>query len=327
MNNIVIGHALGDAVGLIQEFKPPCDVEKIVFPYTEPIRLWSACDWTDDTDNLIVLMLALKNLSPDNIDETIIKFASSLRHWINYGFKELGDVRGMGVGGTISEVTANEHWLSAPELIAKEVWLNTECRVASNGAIMRCSVCYNLPYDIIARFCMATHYDPRCQLSCVTQCIMLKSLIDGKYYSHTKIKEMALTWFAKFKSLQFSGIMKHRCPAIWTVYDYDDTVQKFSALFENMSYAQLKLHDNIGYTFKTLGTAIVTYKFLIASRHFVHTTDTFKKVISKIASQGGDADTNCAPSGALLGAVVPLPDDWVNVMPNIKWLKSILIKN
>jgi ADP-ribosylglycohydrolase len=56
---MIYGHALGDAVGLQSEFKVANLETGIKFPYDRPIRDYPKCDWTDDTDHLILVMQSL----------------------------------------------------------------------------------------------------------------------------------------------------------------------------------------------------------------------------------------------------------------------------
>lgn len=55
----------------------------------------------------------------------------------------------------------------------------------------------------------------------------------------------------------------------------------------------------------------------------------FKSTIVSIVSECGDADTNAAVAGALLGAYYgynKLPQDWLEALPHKKWLDSIVDK-
>jgi len=106
----VYGQALGDAYGLSTEFENRHDVaynypdrSKIIpFPdyvLTGHSRRWKRGDWTDDTDQWILI---LETLMDYNGDEKV--FARKLTDWIRYGYPELGDHGGMGLGANVSQV-------------------------------------------------------------------------------------------------------------------------------------------------------------------------------------------------------------------------------
>ena len=105
------GQALGDAYGLSTEFEDrrsvaefyPDDSILIPFPHyklTGHSRRWKRGDWTDDTDQWILI---LETLALENGDEKT--FAKKLSRWIRKGFPELGDYAGMGLGANVSQVS------------------------------------------------------------------------------------------------------------------------------------------------------------------------------------------------------------------------------
>jgi len=75
----------------------------------------------------------------------------------------------------------------------------------------------------------------------------------------------------------------------------------------------------MGYTFKCLGSGVWGLAGTQGNRQ---KTD-FKKLISLLALQGGDADTNAAVCGALVGCVIgysKLPEDWLGSLTYKPWL-------
>ena len=109
----VYGQALGDAYGLSTEFEDrnrvaqvyPNPTELIPFPDFKPTAhssRWKRGDWTDDTDQWILI---LETLTENGGDEKV--FAAKLRNWIQSGFSELGDWAGLGLGANVSQVDTN----------------------------------------------------------------------------------------------------------------------------------------------------------------------------------------------------------------------------
>jgi ADP-ribosylglycohydrolase len=87
---------------------------------------------------------------------------------------------------------------------------------------------------------------------------------------------------------------------------------------------QLAERNSIGYTFKCLGSALLSF-----TRQAPTTTSKgkfFEKVITDLTLEAGDADTNCAVAGALLGARLGyngLPKKWVDGLRHFAFLMEL----
>ena len=86
---------------------------------------------------------------------------------------------------------------------------------------------------------------------------------------------------------------------------YDERIVPFIDLAYHEGLDSLCLDDekSMGYTLRTLGAALWAYW---------HATS-YKEGILKIVLSGGDADTNAAVAGAILGAkfgICHIPDEW-----------------
>lgn len=78
------------------------------------------------------------------------------------------------------------------------------------------------------------------------------------------------------------------------------------------SLTALQLDQAIGYTYKTLGAGLYLLTRDISS--FSSPSEAFKTLITELILEGGDADTNAAVAGALLGCRIGfegLPKEWV----------------
>ena len=89
---------------------------------------------------------------------------------------------------------------------------------------------------------------------------------------------------------------------------YDERIVPFIDLAYHEGLDSLCLDDekSMGYTLRTLGAALWAYW---------HATS-YKEGILKIVLSGGDADTNAAVAGAILGAkfgICHIPDEWKSV--------------
>ena len=85
--------------------------------------------------------------------------------------------------------------------------------------------------------------------------------------------------------------------------------------------------NSIGYTYKCLSCALTALRqhHRLMQSGTMSPEECFQRVISDVVSQGGDADTNAAVSGALLGCYCGysrLPQKWVSKMPYVMWLDA-----
>jgi len=110
----IYGTALGDAYGLATEFLCKETVnelygdEPVPFPEFKTNRhneRWVVGDWTDDTDQMILILESIIGMS-GKVSE--LDFALRLKRWINRGFEELGDQSGMGLGFTVANVVNSQ---------------------------------------------------------------------------------------------------------------------------------------------------------------------------------------------------------------------------
>jgi ADP-ribosylglycohydrolase len=167
----IYGQALGDAFGLSTEFWKKKQIKalyptgEIPFPNFEKTghsRKWKDGDWTDDTDQMILIMQMLTKSGI--VDQ--VEFAKSLKKWVQVGFPELNDTCGSGLGATIGKVVYHPEFLDFPAKAAKEVWLKSGSNLASNGAIMRTSILGVFEFNDLHAveknaklLCTTTHYD------------------------------------------------------------------------------------------------------------------------------------------------------------------------
>ena len=101
----------------------------------------------------------------------------------------------------------------------------------------------------------------------------------------------------------------------------EDKKKEFIQHMRANSLKDLRLDEAkaIGYTFKCAGTAFVGLNSKVKN------SKDFIKFMTELVREAGDADTNGAVCGAVIGARIGynnLPHDWLEEMPHIKWLDS-----
>eukprot|EP01117_Protostelium_nocturnum_P013924 TRINITY_DN5243_c0_g1_i1.p1 TRINITY_DN5243_c0_g1~~TRINITY_DN5243_c0_g1_i1.p1 ORF type:complete len:372 (+),score=93.46 TRINITY_DN5243_c0_g1_i1:113-1228(+) len=324
----IYGQAIGDAIGLATEFLTKERVEEKFgvgpIPFPSFVRglhsgCWEEGDWTDDTDQMILIMEGIiqnKRVEPKD-------FAKRLYDWIEHGFPELGDKRGLGLGGTVAKVVSSKGYLEDPAKAAKSVWNNNGKNLAANGALMRTSIlgCYR--YDDLKEvaantkaICKATHYDARCVHNCLMMtrilAIVLQLRSKMEKSSDFKLDLNESNEIVKRCMKESFSLLKRRVP------ESSKKEMEPYILLDSSSESLVKLElgkENIGYTLNCLAAGLWGF----ASER------DFKTTMNELIMEGGDADTNGAVCGALLGAKIGysnLPKDWLMGLRHKKWLDA-----
>lgn len=321
----IYGNALGDAVGLSTEFLAKSDVLRlygdgpIPFPDFVPNRhnrRWTKGDWTDDTDQMILIMQTI--ISKGKADER--DFGRRLVRWIDHGFKELGDLGGMGLGMTVGRVCKDANFTKDPHSVSRRVWEASGKQLAANGAVMRTAIlgCFqhNQLQQVVAnseKIARVTHFDERCVASCVFVAVAIALLVQGRPADTQQqveaIIQEANAWCGPIlASEQEDGKEGGR---------YRD---EFARHVSAADLAALRLADDsgIGYTLKCLGCGV----------YGLRSSKDFKGTIDDVAKEAGDADTNGAVCGAVMGAKIGysrLPRDWLQALPHKTWLDKQVV--
>lgn len=281
IRGVMYGQAIGDALGLGTEFLSKKQVE-LLYPlklceYSQIIadshrENWQPGEWTDDTDQMLCILDSL--VAKEGVD--VRDIAARIHGWAMQG--------GRGLGRTVLNVLSEHDFLQDPHAASRRVWERSGCRPAANGAVMRTSIMGVWNYlhadsacDDTAAVCRITHFDPRCVASCVAVSLAISGLLGGRSDVACLIEEI-----------------KH------SVQEIDARICDCFILSGSGSIAELRLDeglnpgepDRIGYTFKSTAAAFW------ALRH----CDSVESGIAAVIHEGGDADTNAAVAGAILGA-------------------------
>lgn len=293
---IIIGHALADAAGAFFEGRMNIKKEEIdhffnTFEYrVNHFKRETNWDWTDDTDQLILLMEMLTETKGE-INVNI--FAKKLFDWVNHGFPELGDKKGEGCGGHTFSVITTPDFINIPIECSRAKY--NQSGSAANGAIMRTSIlaCTDEKYEQIMKdtetICKVTHYSPLCIISCKVQVTLLLGILRD--------------WNDDYTLSLVEEIVKEDVKA-WNHY----------ILSNDLDGLELNT-THMGYALKTMGVGIYAFK---------NRNKGYLSVLKEIFYSGGDVDTNGAVAGAILGAHVDgknIPKEWISKLPNLNWLK------
>ncbi|CAE7349346.1 unnamed protein product [Symbiodinium natans] len=317
----LFGAALGDAAGLATEFLSAAEAREFYGPEADfrPGRalfpdehrmMWCAGDWTDDTDQQVLMMQSLLH-SGGNADAC--DFASRLLSWRTSGFPELGDQSAAGLGQTTKAVLNDPDFEKSPHKAAAA----HSASIPSNGGVMRTAVagipnfwCEDTVAAAAQTFCLTTHAEPRCVASCMAVALCVSRLLRGEDRGDADM----------VKSVVQPALLKAQ-----ELLPSDADRQELLRHAEARELRDLALDDRktIGFTFKCLGSG------LWALKQEGESPELFRRVMNELILAGGDADTNGAVAGALLGCRLgfsQLPSEWIAGMPYSSWLEAYVQK-
>ncbi|KAG0221472.1 hypothetical protein BGX31_009809 [Mortierella sp. GBA43] len=185
----LMGSAVGDAYGLATEFMTTSQATQlygngpIAFGH-DPGLMGDRNDFTDDTDQLLVLLQSLGQTRDGRLNP--INVASRLLEWRDHGIPELGTDPGRGLGYTVGRVMSHSHFRSNPHRAAFEVWDSSGRDLAPNGAVMRTAVTgvesfwdESCVVENTIAAAKVTHADPRSVLSALLSAVLISRLLRG----------------------------------------------------------------------------------------------------------------------------------------------------
>lgn len=296
IKGVIFGTAIGDALGLGTEFMSKSTVA-LKYPegltdYAQIIqdghrRRWKPGEWTDDTNQMLCILNSI--LHQKKVD--VQGIAQEIWSWAH--------TDGRGIGRTVYNAIASSAFKQTPWEVARKNWEASRKNAAANGGIMRTPILgiweYQSPEKIktnAENTCKITHYDPRCVGSCVMVCLVISALLREQHSDDLLLQQI-----------------------LNEGDQYDERIRPFLEEHLNADITALKLDDSasIGYTLKALGCGLWALKY----------PTSYEEGISAIIHEGGDADTNGAVAGAVLGARFgydALPTRWKNGLLKKDWL-------
>lgn len=262
------GHAIGDALGLGSEFMSKATVQKYypsgLTSYNQIIqdrhrKRWVKGAWTDDTDMMICLLKAFTKSG-----FVVSKAANNFKNWYNG--------TPMGIGRNTIKVLMCGDYIDNPFMVSKIIWECSRKSSAANGALMRTSVMGLWPVfneNWVKDACRLTHYDPRCQYSCLIVSYIIHNLVwNNSTPDYKEIYALAL------------GLDKEAAEFVELAYGS-----------KTIDCLHLDKQPGIGYTYRALSAALWC----------LWHAESFVDGLLKVVNEGGDADTNAAISCSILG--------------------------
>lgn len=309
---VMIGHAIGDALGVPVEF---CNREELVAkPIKDMVGYGTypvpAGAWSDDTS---MSLAAMDTLSSGELDyfEVMINFAK----WLEAGeYTPTGE--SFDVGRTCLRAILNfvgicysqEHgFLLPPGFDITECGQNSEYS-NGNGSLMRIHpfalmTWYDRKHrpdfeEIIERASALTHAHERSKLACKIYTLILHNLLG------LPRKDVIMFALDEAKCRYFESSEYHHFDRL-----FDDN-------FDKLTIDEIK---SSGYVVDTLEAAVWC----------VLTTDNYRDCVLKAVNLGEDTDTVAAIAGGLAGALYGydgIPDEWKNTLIKREYIEEMCEK-
>lgn len=351
----IIGSALGDTIGLYTEFLSKRTSEKayparrfqLVEPATEPYpdahrSKFEPCAWTDDTDQALLILLAYLYIRTHDTSIEVLpqEFAARLKIWVSRGLPAL-DRAAYDIGILVGSVVGKSYYLADPFQCATSSWIDSFRNAAPNGSLMRTHpigvIGVNLTeeqtWQLSVDVGRTTHVDPRCVVACCISVGLVRQLLRGQIQTEKDMNaaiERAYNWVCKRPDLLNPGGSDLNSAQIRAHLERQEFEKHVYA--EDLQELHLDAQGKTGYVYKCLGSALLLLR--LAMRRITKTSmavgivekaKLFDQLMVELIMEGGDADTNGAAAGALLGAYLGyanLPSHWKLGLIHSEWLMA-----
>ncbi|MBQ7256864.1 MAG: ADP-ribosylglycohydrolase family protein [Abditibacteriota bacterium] len=260
----IMGSGIGDALGAPTEFCKEAEIPNLFGKRVVDYYSNRAFQLGEVTDDTQMMFCIARSLI-NSKDINLNEIADNFIYW----YKKDGRGCGRLCRNAIKELKKGV----PPTEAGYNAWLLTEKKSAGNGGVMR-NACVPLffmnDFDKLIKstedICKITHYDPRCVLSCKAHSVAMYALLHDKN--------------------PYDLVMAN-CSGIDTEFDEILNEAKNKKIIDYVLD-----EDNMGYT----------YLAILVGLSAIFNYDNFEEPIFDIVNKGGDADTNAAVAGGLLGA-------------------------
>jgi len=296
----LLGLAVGDALGTTYEFErieqPPYPA-LAAGPATDvvgggPFEL-EAGQVTDDTQLAVCLARSLAERGGLDVADVAARYVAWSAHAFDIGAQTGAAIERLGQG-------------DPPSSAALDVWREHGRRPAGNGSLMRTApiavALRGAPEHALIDAAIAdsliTHADPRCALACAAFDAAIAAAIaeplDGRALVAVARRALERGWQRLDAAWAGGGAQgdDDRAHLARAAADLAGDLDAALGGEPDVHGEELHLHRTAGF---------VRVAFRLAFWHAVH-TPSWRDALVDVASRGGDADTNAAIAGALLGA-------------------------
>jgi len=287
----LLGLAVGDALGTTYEFdridQPPYPT-LARGPATDvvgggPFGL-AAGQVTDDTQMAVCLARSLAERGRLDVEDVAKRYVA----WSEHAFD---------IGNQTGAALARIERGASPHAAGIDVWRDSGRRAAGNGSLMRTApigVACADPIGAAIADSMITHADPRCVLAC--------AVFDAAIAGGGVLEAARDALPVAVRRLADSDD-EYRAALASAEADLERDLAAAAAPEPGVYRVELDIHRTAGFVRVALRLAL----------WHAHHTPSWRDAVVDVASRGGDADTNAAIVGALLGArdgASAIPEAW-----------------
>ena len=301
----LVGLAVGDALGTTLEFSTP---EAPPFPTLArgphvdvtgggPFHVLAG-QVTDDTQMACALADSTQAQGLFDVKHA----AQGYREWMRHAFDIGSQTR-----AALSRLRPDE---DDPIAIGRQVWLERQREAAGNGSLMRTApIGVWFTNDPTARRRASlddsaiTHYDPRCRLACAAFNTAIATALTRENFTPEDLIGAAEQEVDQAGQQSAAEIPEESDRVIQAATDLSDDLAASRRDDPDLYSDQLHLHRHQGF---------VRVAFRLAFWELLH-APSFEAALVDAVNRGGDADTNGAITGALLGAyhgAEAIPERW-----------------
>lgn len=302
MMGSVFGSALGDSLGMSIEFtntnyaRFSCDVPLSYLWNTLPS--WGHSDTfyrgtvTDDTEQAVMIM---RTLGDCNGELNLSHFASLMKKWAIKGIPEHCQPYAFDVGATVGSAVHSDNYIEDPLSGSFE---NTQ-KSRGNGCAMRtapvgCFKFWDLNEVIknSVNFGCATHFNDVCMVCTILLSLLIAKNIQKQSSRDCNVdKKMSEDEIDKTIEVAFDVVEKNFSDK----FDVAANKQEIMKFLNAKSFEELDLSGRrIGYVLRATGAAVLALRKGLD----------FVEALSTVLRWAGDADSNAAIVGGVIGAVV-----------------------
>jgi len=307
----LLGMAVGDALGTTYEFER---IEQAPYPALAtgpatdvvgggPFGL-EAGQVTDDTQMAVCIarsVLAREGRGFDRLDRADLakRYVEWYQHAFDVGNQTASALRLIEDGGDLSSA-------------GRRVWHASGRRAAGNGSLMRAApigvlMAHEERVEVLVEAALTdsllTHADPRCAIACAMFDAAIAAGVMGS--DQLAAARTALPVAANRLRELWQDDRDDLAAIDSAERDVQRDMEAATADEPGVYGAELDVHRTAGF---------VRVAFRLACWHLVH-TPSWRDAVVDVASRGGDADTNAAIVGALLGSrdgAAAIPRAWID---------------
>lgn len=271
---------------------------------------------TDDTSQSILILKSIVDSNTKSSTKTLYEkhnvnidpsdFVMKMIDWIQNGHKEHRHYGALDVGISTLKISKNPLFRTNPIQASEQEWIKSGRKNAANGSVMRIATsgCFAfwdelVVVNIAECFSKVTYFDPRCVFSAISAALLISRYIQWNSGLNSNEPDIDET----------IDVALH---IVTNVGSYSADIRYYTKC-KNVEDLKLSENNAIGYCLKALGAGIWALRYC----------KSIEEGIVKVTREGGDADTNGAVVGALLGAKFgfnAIPEELIKCMFVGQWL-------